>query len=221
MRTGWNTAGTALDARTATPVSPTRKTMPWPLSRSVATMPSGMLHLLDAAPAGVLAHEARQRLAADQPAPGKGPVGDGALVHRLRQSRQISTTLARRVQRRHQAAGRGADDQVRPDAGLFEHLDHSDVGEAARRSATQRQADERRFRRRLGRWRRQHHRWSRAAAARSGSRSARPSNTALARRRRLGFIAGILGSATAFDRVHSRWVYAFNFSILLIYMDAP
>lgn len=41
MRTGWNTAGTALDARTATPGSPTRNRIPCPLSRSVATIPSG------------------------------------------------------------------------------------------------------------------------------------------------------------------------------------
>ncbi len=39
--TGWNTAGTALDARTAVPVSPLRKRIGLPLSRSVATMPSG------------------------------------------------------------------------------------------------------------------------------------------------------------------------------------
>ena len=41
MRTGWNTAGTALDARTAAPGSPRWNRMAWPLSRSVATMPSG------------------------------------------------------------------------------------------------------------------------------------------------------------------------------------
>ena len=39
--TGWNTAGTALLARTAAPVSPRWKRMGVPLSRSVATMPSG------------------------------------------------------------------------------------------------------------------------------------------------------------------------------------
>ena len=41
MRTGWNTAGTALEARTAMPASPTWNRIAWPLSRSVATMPSG------------------------------------------------------------------------------------------------------------------------------------------------------------------------------------
>jgi hypothetical protein len=41
MRTGWNTAGTALDARTAVPVSPLRNRMGVPSDGSVATMPSG------------------------------------------------------------------------------------------------------------------------------------------------------------------------------------
>ena len=41
MRTGWNTAGTALEARTALPVSPRWNRIAAPLSRSVATMPSG------------------------------------------------------------------------------------------------------------------------------------------------------------------------------------
>ena len=42
MRTGWNTEGTALEARTAMPVSPRRNSTPAPEFRSVATMPSGM-----------------------------------------------------------------------------------------------------------------------------------------------------------------------------------
>ena len=77
MRTGWNTAGTALEARTATPGSPTLE------QDGLAAVEVGgddaqrQLHLLDAAPAGVLAHVARQRLAADQPAAGERPVGDG------------------------------------------------------------------------------------------------------------------------------------------------
>ena len=41
IRTGWKTAGTALEARTATPGSPRWNKMGAPLSRSVATMPSG------------------------------------------------------------------------------------------------------------------------------------------------------------------------------------
>mmetsp|Transcript_10639 Transcript_10639/g.43613 ORF Transcript_10639/g.43613 Transcript_10639/m.43613 type:complete len:271 (+) Transcript_10639:2648-3460(+) len=41
MRTGWNTAGTALEARTAVPVSPLRNRIAEPSDRSVATMPSG------------------------------------------------------------------------------------------------------------------------------------------------------------------------------------
>ena len=41
MRTGWNTAGTALEARTATPGSPRWNRMGAPESRSVATTPSG------------------------------------------------------------------------------------------------------------------------------------------------------------------------------------
>jgi len=39
--TGRNTPGTALEARTAVPVSPRRNTMPSPCCRSVATTPSG------------------------------------------------------------------------------------------------------------------------------------------------------------------------------------
>ena len=42
MRTGWKTAGTALEARTAVPGSPRRKSTASPLPRSVATMPSGL-----------------------------------------------------------------------------------------------------------------------------------------------------------------------------------
>ena len=41
MRTGRNTAGTALDARTAVPVSPRWNSTPSPVSSRVATMPSG------------------------------------------------------------------------------------------------------------------------------------------------------------------------------------
>jgi hypothetical protein len=39
--TGWNTPGTALEARTAMPVLPWRKSTISPLCRSVATTPSG------------------------------------------------------------------------------------------------------------------------------------------------------------------------------------
>ena len=48
------------------PVSPRRNSTASPLSRSVATMPSGRGMPLDRAPAGVAAHVARQRLAAHQ-----------------------------------------------------------------------------------------------------------------------------------------------------------
>jgi hypothetical protein len=93
MRTGWNTAGTALDARTAAPVSPTLEQ-----DRLAAVQVGGhdaqrQLHLLDAAPAGVVADEARQRLAADQAAPGKGPVGERVLVHLAGQHGQFGATL--------------------------------------------------------------------------------------------------------------------------------
>ena len=52
-----------------------------------------------------------------------------------------------RVERGHQAAGGGADHQVRPQAGLLQHLDHADVREPARRAASECQADARRLRR--------------------------------------------------------------------------
>ncbi len=42
--TGVNTAGTALEARTAVPTSPRRNRIGLPLSRSVATMPSGIFN---------------------------------------------------------------------------------------------------------------------------------------------------------------------------------
>jgi hypothetical protein len=46
-----------------------------------------------------------------------------------------------RIQRRHQAAGRGAGDQIRPDASLFQGLDDPDVGETAAGAAAEREAE--------------------------------------------------------------------------------
>ena len=39
MLTGWNTLGTALEARTAMPVLPRLNRIGWPVLRSVATAP--------------------------------------------------------------------------------------------------------------------------------------------------------------------------------------
>ena len=54
----------------------------------------------------------RERLAADQAAARVRPVGEGGLVHRVGERGQLGAALARRVERRDQAAGRGADDEV-------------------------------------------------------------------------------------------------------------
>ena len=100
-------------------------------------------HLLDASPARLIAHIARQSLATDQPAPRKGPIGQGRLVHRLGQTGQFDTILARSPERRHQAAGGGAHHQIRSNARRLQRLDHADVSESAGGAPTQRQADPR------------------------------------------------------------------------------
>ncbi len=100
-------------------------------------------HLLDVASVGLVADETRQRLAADQAAAGIRPVGEGGLVHRVGDGREVAPVLARREQRGDQATRRRADDQVGRETVLLERLDDADMGEATRRPAAERQADAR------------------------------------------------------------------------------
>mmetsp|Transcript_10639 Transcript_10639/g.43607 ORF Transcript_10639/g.43607 Transcript_10639/m.43607 type:complete len:362 (+) Transcript_10639:2527-3612(+) len=106
-------------------------------------------HLLDRLAGGLVADEARQRLAADQSPQREGPVGDRPFVHRLGQRLHLLAALAGGIQRGHQAAGRGAGHQVDLDAAFLQHLDHADVGETARGAAAECQADAWRLGRRL------------------------------------------------------------------------
>ena len=108
-------------------------------------MPSGMLHLLDRA--GCRSCRARNCASASpriRPRPGYAQSVKAVSSIAVGERRQLAAALARGIERRHQAAGRGADDEVGRDAALLEHLDHADVGEAARRAAAERQADARR-----------------------------------------------------------------------------
>ncbi len=164
MRTGWNTAGIALDARTAVPASPRWNRMGCPLPRSVATMPSGMRMRSIGMPARLLIDIAGQRLAADHAAKGKGPIGDGRLVHAFGKRCQLRWRLARGIQRRDEAAGGGARNEVGLDAVFLQHLDHADMGKAACRPSAKGQADPRWLGQRLGRGL-QHDRWSDRPAA--------------------------------------------------------
>ena len=147
--TGWNTAGTALDARTAVPGVAAPEQDAARRCRGRSRRCRAAAASLDVEPAGLV----RARSA---PAPRRGSArgpettspANAVSSIAQRQRGQLGAAPPDCVQRRDQAAGRRAGDQVGPDARLLEHLDHADVGEAARRAAAERQADARRARRR-------------------------------------------------------------------------
>jgi hypothetical protein len=96
----------------------------------------GQGHVLDRTSADLAAHIARQRLATQHAAAedGQRPVGEGGLVHGLGHLLQLHAVLAAGIERRDQAACRGAHHQIGPDTRLLQHLDHAHVGKAARRA---------------------------------------------------------------------------------------
>jgi hypothetical protein len=118
MVTGWNTAGTALDARTAVPVSPRWNSTParrcpgrWPrCPAAVAAGRSCGRPCARARSAPALRRGSRRALGNDQSVIAPSSIVSARLPAR-------APFLAGRVQRRHQAAGRRADHQVGPDAG--------------------------------------------------------------------------------------------------------
>jgi hypothetical protein len=89
----------------------------------------------------VLVDEVLQRLALEQAAPAQRPVGEDLLVELDGDLLHGEGIVAAGVERTDDRAGAGADHVIRDDALRFEHLDHADVGEAARRAAAEGEAD--------------------------------------------------------------------------------
>jgi len=92
----------------------------------------------------MVGHYKRSKFLAEQQAiaaaeDGQHPVGDGHLLHTQRGLLQLRAGLAAGIERRHQAAGRGADHELRLEPGFLEHGDHAHMGKTARRTAAQRQ----------------------------------------------------------------------------------
>src|SRR3546814_982387 len=83
-----------------------------------------------------LIDEILQRLAADQAFAEHRPVGDRRAIQRKRHLLQVEAAVAGRIQRAGDAAGAGADDQVRLEALGIEQLEHANVGETADRKST-------------------------------------------------------------------------------------
>ena len=100
------------------------------------------LHLLNQAAIDLAIDIARQRLTAQQTPAEKrqGPVGKSGFIHGFGQALQLGSILAAGIKGSHQTAGRGTGDQVGANARLLQNLDHTDMGEPARRPPAQGQA---------------------------------------------------------------------------------
>ncbi len=104
----------------------------------------GDVQLLDRLFVQPLVHVVLDRRAARQSAAQLAELEEVHEVQVVGHALQIPRGVASRVQRAHHGAHARADDEVGLDAGVFEHLEHADVREAARATRPQHQSDTRR-----------------------------------------------------------------------------